>query len=770
MSKIKFPYLKSTNEIMLVIWMFLSYIFILALHEVLPFLLPNSSSVLVKIGYAVAFTNNDWWDPYSYNFGAPEKAAISFGLAAVWPMSLLIRIGVSPTLSYSLIGSVFLLIAFLASYRIAQSFGVSRKLSSLLALFWLTMPITWGHSGYTTLSWGISLLPLYFYASFRLFGLLPKHSKGSHTVSFSYLGVVLLSVFMDGYTFVMYFVGSTILLLGVTFSQARNRSLSLQTSYLWFVHVSSFFAASLSYQLFIGRGSYPFPGIEVFRAFGLDPIYLLIPTEGRSLVADLLGISVKRSASSLYGDGSIWTTTFALPLLLIFTFLVVTQWKYAGRKLERVLALILLVSTYMSLGPSLKWNLKKEVGQTSAGQEGNSPYPNSTEMLSLGSSVISGNIPGFDSMRASYRWIALALFALWMLVVLRLSRAEYLRKEKMVHAVMIAIVIAIAWNTPSLSKHLKSSHGNLKAMNEIDESLIARLSQYINSGENVVFLPWANDLRLNYVSAKLAIKTPNIGGDKNLRVAQENWPSELKYVRNVIDEASPSPIAFMLTQGIFDAVIIKSESFPKDPKMDSAHGEFGAKRIMRQQIMPELRGYPELIVAAEKDFYVVRLKNEERDNATKESIGRLIETKINYPIVVNSKSEASWFYLKQGWYFPESTHVWSSAKAALRLPVPESCESKKCFALLRFNVFGANSDNPVKVNFKATNGEKNWSEVVVATGGDQLELPVPFDVLGTSSEISISIPKASSPLEQGQSDDSRILGISLTEIALETSS
>lgn len=79
----------------------------------------------------------------------------------------------------------------------------------------------------------------------------------------------------------------------------------------------------------------------------------------------------------------------------------------------------------MALGPYLKINsIKPEQMQINSPHQQSALMPAELAILPTGNAWVSESIPGFNVIRASYRWSALGIFALWMLVIVWVSQVE----------------------------------------------------------------------------------------------------------------------------------------------------------------------------------------------------------------------------------------------------------------------------------------------------------------------------------------------------------
>src|SRR5690606_24110078 len=135
------------------------------------------------------------------------------------------------------------------------------------------------------------------------------------------------------------------------------------------------------------------------------------------------------------------------------------------------------------------------------------------------------NLPGFSSMRASYRWLALTAFNTWLLLLISLHKIG--RRNRFM---LCLPLLAIAFQLPNLSAKLEGGKSLRRQFFALEHDLVYPLSHDLKAGEKVLFLPWRNDFLANYIGALLKLTTYNIGGDKNLEEARRNWPAILRDV------------------------------------------------------------------------------------------------------------------------------------------------------------------------------------------------------------------------------------------------
>ena len=747
--------------------MLFSIILILFIYGAIPFLmLPSTGIVGWAMGFALSMANGGLFDFYSHDFGIPKPAAIAFGLAGAWPASLLIRIGLSAADAYAMMAALWLLLALFSAFRIVGRFGGNRLVAILGAVTWMSTPIIWNHAGYAMLSLGVALLSFYFMVSFKLFLIGSKNKKITPGTIVLYGVATLISVFMDGYTFVMFATGASILLIYAIITVPDVRSILLKISMP--VHIVSFTMAYYLYTLYIGKSNFAPQSLDIFRGWGLDLTFLAIPTKGVLWLPDFLRVSVNRSDQLFFGDASVYATTFALPYLIFGLGAWYLSWKRI--KIVSGILLVSIFSFYMALGPSLKINsLKPRAIQVN--------NPNVRVMTSeyaiapTGNSWISDTLPGFNVMRASYRWSALGIFALWILIIIFISTTN----NHLSRASLIFLLIVLLFNLPNFQKKFEAGAKHRAIFQQIDQYVIPEFRQKIKRSETVSFLPWGNDFFANYLAPKVGFRTYNTGGDKNIEDAKSDWPNAMVSAGNTIDEKLVSSTLIMLLEGATDVVVLPyfdlmSSAFTWPCRKNSSTAGFACppeRKAQFEPIITQLKSVKFVDVADSDLFSTIRLNSAYSSQANKSNLlGRLLaETK--FPIEMTSQSTQDLtLILESGWSQLENTHVWSRAEANLRLPIPEECLTVQCLVKVNFFAHGASPKRPVEVIFKTFERGRPWAHNIKVTTSEVIQLNIPLDTSMNSQKIKILVPNATSPMELNGSPDRRILGLALTSLEL----
>lgn len=598
------------------------------LHGVLPFLmLPTLGQAIWTTGFAESIAKNiSLFDFYAHNFGLPEPAAVQFGLSGVLIVILFIKLGLHPSDAYSSMVVFWLIVSYLSAYRIARFFGAITSYSIVGAILWLSMPVIWGHAGYSMVSLGFALLPFYFIAALHLF--MKKNNQTSRKMkhSMQYIFTCFVAVFMDGYSFVMFAIGASIIGLWIFVNIPNKR---LQLLYHAFpIHALGFGMGYICYALYIGKTQFASEPIDFFRGWGVDLLFLLIPSQGMHWIPDILGWSVTRSEKEFFGDNSVWTTTFSFPLIIISVW---SWWKVRHmHMLATGMLLIVVFGFYMALGPSLKINSVKPMDIK---EQQLKLMSAEYAIVPTGSEFLSENIPGFKNMRASYRWVALGVFGSWFLLILLLSFGK--RKETNFSLAGIALIVLL--NLPNLPKYWEKALNNREMFLQIDSDLLETMQQDLYPNEKVAFLPYRNDFLINYLAARLNIKTYNIGGDKNLFEATENWPETMIQFRmGEIGYGFFERVLLLLARNEADTVVL-----PYIDMLLSAH-RWPYPIQFKEKLSPIVFKLKEsgLIDIIERKYYAIVKLNKDSDLMRQDGLleGHILKTACLPPICLKQQS------------------------------------------------------------------------------------------------------------------------------------
>jgi hypothetical protein len=560
----------------------LMLVVVFVFNGTLPGLLtPTTAQLFWATGFSQSFIN-DGFSIYAHNFGAPEPAAMAFGLAGALPVSAFLKLGLSAADAYSASFALWLAVAFGGAYKLARRWGGEPFISLMLAAVWCTMPVVWEHQGYSMLALGIALLPFYFYCSARV---LDRPTSIANFILF--LFACLVAVFMDGYTYMMFAVATGFAFL---FSLVRGRANTIFDVACRLLSIGIGFSVSyVLYTKYIGQPEFSPAPLDFFRGWGANVEFFFVATKGILLLPDLLGLSDARAAMEYFGDSSVFKTTFSAAILVAA--IVAAMIGTGDRRALALFGIIALFGFYMALGPSLKVLTYRPAGMDQL-------MPESYGLLSTGSSILSGSLPGFKNMRASYRWIALGLFGCWAILAMVLAGRPWSAKRKAV--VLLAVA---AFNIPALS--IVRSYYDTRFVIYDREAEVQKLAPLVNKGETIAFLPYRNDFLVNYLASRLDIRTYNIGGDKNLASAWEHWPDTMKrFTQDELDPEFTSNVRAVLENEDADAVIL-----PYIDLLWAAHGG-PLKDVLKDElsaVAETLDADPRLTVSYIDRFAVVRL-------------------------------------------------------------------------------------------------------------------------------------------------------------------
>lgn len=735
---------------------------VLSVYGAIPFLaIPTLGQAVWTSGFAESFANAGWPSIKAVNFGLPNEAAIAFGFIGAFLQSAFIAIfGMHSADAYAMGAVVWLALSLGGTIRFCQLLGTSFVLGCFLSLIYLTLPVVWWHGGYSMLSFGFALLPLYLYMAFKVIYSLPEkkiYSREWYTTVIEFAAVSLLAVFMDGYTFVMFFAACGIVWAVVFIRRDISRKLLVfqSLSVVLFSAVVSY----LLYTLYVGTSEFQPSSMNFFRGWGVDVVMLLIPSQGVSWLWDAVGISVPRTSNEFFGDASVWMTTFALPLIV---FGAIGYYRARNNRYALPLLLVALMGFYFSLGPSLKVNSVRPIDERGSVLVQGPLMPPENALAPTGNAVIYEHLPGFNTMRAAYRWTGLmftGFFGLTVFLVLFIPKTK-----PGVAAGSVIVIFLVISNLPNVPKMLEIGMGYRSAMHQMDDDFNP-LAEYLGEGSRVLFVPPGNDFIVNYLASMGNYRAFNIGGDKNLEIARNSWPQTIKQMPLF----TPGPcfvedLKVVLLDGTANYIVI-----PYFDMLLNAHAwppsvnQLNEKREKFTQVVTTFKKDPLFEVKDDKLYAVISLS----PNANRKTIESAYKIAPNQ--IIDFSSSSSRLFRRMGWYSLEPWGVWSSSIGEVLFTISKDYLLESDFGLrLSFSSFNATPSSP-KTVIVELDGEQVEKLVIDSDKVVNRVVQLPRRLLDPVSDmvhLTIKVSEAISPAALGRSSDSRVLGIGLREAEL----
>ena len=711
---------------------------VLWINNSLPFRQLSGLMVVAwEAGFAQSIANHSLLYPFATDFGLPTPAPIALGLPAVWPMALVIRMGYTPIDAYAIVNALWLTIAFGGAFTLCRRWGNDFLISGIGAAVWLTLPMVWRHQeGYGALALGFALLPTYLHMSLLFF---ERPARCDLYYTILYTVIVVVALFMDGYNFVMFAVASS----GIACLTLINNGLTKRTLFRLGWHVLSFSLAYVLYKAYVGEMPIKEMPENLFHAMGMDIAFWALPSQGMLWLADALGVSVPRNPRNYWGDNSIWAS-FYLPLFCTGCW---GFWRIRRNRLAVLLLLIAVFALWMSLGPVFKFNdMIPEV--ISEGWESNIPPAGREGYVPTGNALLC-HLPGFETMRAAYRWGGLCALGMWGMMMIALATI----KNRVIPLILLLALILLQIPAP---KHLAKGYHYRESMLALDREFISACREIIWPEELVAVVPRYNDYLINYAAARAPFLTYNIGGDKNIELASSQWPKTLQKLP--IGQFDIFSILWLLQRQEADAVLIPffptvGIGWPVSPE------KYYDKRDVWMEDINFLVECGQLTVQQSSYFAVVRPTAVFSEELCRQLLLKKNMDAVVFPILPEHRLHVPEIF-SQGWHFSEQTQIWSSGSAKLMLPKKVGSSHWR----LKFSVFNASQGNPKEVLFIKETGEYCFRTTLTITDEAPHFLDVPFGPGEAPEVLTIEVPKVESPHQCGNSTDTRELGIALYSI------
>jgi hypothetical protein len=339
----------------------------------------------------------------------------------------------------------------------------------------------------------------------------------------SLLAAAVFSVFLDGYTFVMF--GTTTIICGIVHHIGTSEKKTRQSQFaLILVPPSCFAAAALLYSAYLpSDAEFPVQSLDYFRAMSIDLTTLAIPCSGLSWLWDTFGLSRPCDVDIFYGDRSSFSVNF-LGYSSLFLALVGFFCRPRRRKMWVFLTLIATVSLLLAMGPSLKVNSFRADAEGEDHTRASYDMPAESAVLDLPTHQLFTLVPGLQNMRAVYRWLVV-LKAVLLVFTLFGIRSLWTRFGwKIAFAASLILIIE---TVPDFGRRLALGRAGHSSIRYLRTKVIPSFSELVGDAEVGLFWRPGNDFFAHWAAPQMGLKVYNVGGDKNNAMAQMEWPAEL---------------------------------------------------------------------------------------------------------------------------------------------------------------------------------------------------------------------------------------------------
>lgn len=567
-----------------------------------------------QIGFAQSLATGGFFS-YPEHMSYPHGAPIVFGASYAYLQAVLIKLfGLNGLDSYGLASILFLTVAFWGAVRLLQAYGIGHKLSYALATVYLASPFIISHVSYAALAYGMAMFPAYAFITQISFSIaidtaLPVYQRMVSALGF--ISTVVFAVFLDGYTFIMFFVLAVFFIFQACAGESANtRRLIARGLRAGALYGLAFATAYIAMKAYVpDLDSLRLQTADVFRAMGLDLYFVLHPASELFWLMGWLGSTVEFDAGTHYGDGSIAIGSylgFSLATLLLGLF-------YSSLAPSRrcFLAILIVVVLFLSLGPSVKYDSRRIDIDDPSKPAVQYHMPTAAAVFSLGTDRLYELVPGIRNMRATYRWHALTIFFTWFVTAMLLARLS--REGR--HATMLLLLFPyMADRLPDPFLVSEKSEKYYDYASTMTRDVVHEMGKFITPGEIVYFWPSGNDFFVSYAAPFLAIRAYNVGGDKNMDISRRHWPSELNAVEN--GECVAQNVHALMESRKLDAVVVPkfdmlrdvSRPWPLASEVVKSHEqEFLASAFVKETFLIQESEYFYVIrerpgVASERDY------------------------------------------------------------------------------------------------------------------------------------------------------------------------
>lgn len=433
---------------------------------------------------------------------------------------------------------------FVGGYLLARRLGAYR-LPAIMAGFGYVASLTVVYmNGYISTFNGFVLLPLHaFLAVAAMTSIDTRHHQARWIVAL--LASTAGLAFIEGYAWV-----AGAMLTGVFWLfWAANRDLPpLIRRRGIATYVGTVAISAMAYTFYVPGDAYrPRESIDFFRSMGVDVATLVVPQ--RTLWwARSTGVHADFSAG--WGDASAYRANYLGFFLLALA--VVALARKGWRSPAGPLAVAGFAALLLSLGPSLKvYDLST---RDLAEQPTAYLMPADQATTGLPTTLMYEHLPGFNSMRATFRWIAVTVLCLFQLGALALTRLWRADRRPLALGLGVLALVEVFPDAPTIYKSLQGQRDQIVQW-EDEGGPVVELDELLRPEERVLFLPASNDFLANELAVRSDTYTYNVGGDKNYFYARDNWPESIQIAIATFGAENGPAAAAVAMQADADAIV-----------------------------------------------------------------------------------------------------------------------------------------------------------------------------------------------------------------------
>jgi len=528
---------------------------LLGLCGYLPMLIGQAQTRYYYVGF-IQCAARSWSDMVTAHCGliaGDQGADIANGTTFVALGAFLVRtLGLSGGAAYVAAAAIVMGAAFAGCYRLARLVGLDPAFAFVVATVYLGAPGMLGLHGFGATFWGVALVPAAVFVSLVLADGVSRWSWPRRVIGIlAWASAAAALALMDGYGFVMATVaGGTALVCSAVRRPLRWRP------WLGIVGFGVAHAAAVAVHRLVVPESTEWvkSSIDLFRSMGADLVTLVLPTGAHWWSA---WAPATADTGLLWGDGSNARTNYLGVLLLGLAVLgaVVTR-----RSSRWVLPLAAAggVALLFALGPSLKVNeirgpLEQPITYKSY------LMPPEAAVVELPTTWVYENVPGFQDMRATYRWINVTRLVV---VILGAAGIQYLwkRRSDLPSRAGVGLICAVAVLeiAPNVGTALDEHAAVGRVLAGFASGVVEPMEEVVAPGTRVVFAPrgrGGNDFLATYLASTLGAPTYNAAGDKVLEAARAAWPEPVRALLDGEGDFSDAT-ARVLQEDLVDAVVI----------------------------------------------------------------------------------------------------------------------------------------------------------------------------------------------------------------------